>query len=118
MPSEIGSLSEQIWVQERTVANSTLGAPVETWVLHMRAYAQVMSKPGQERYREERELNVTSRDLRIRFNSKADELTQAGGSGKFRVLYPSTSAEPWDLQDAVRVDGRRRWVDLKIRRVF
>jgi len=118
MPSKVGRLSELVTIQVRTVANSTLGAPVDTWARHTRAYAEFVVNPGSERFREERELNATERELRVRFNSQTNELTEAGGSGKFRVLWPSTSSEPWDLEDAVREDGRRRWVRLRMSRTF
>lgn len=118
MPTNVGRLSELITIQVRTVANSTLGAPVDSWVRHARAYAEFIVNPGDERFREDRELNVTERQLRVRFNALTNQLTEAGGAGRFRVLWPSTDSEPWDLEDAVREDGRRRWVRLRMSRVF
>ena len=104
-----GKLSERIWIQVRTVATSTdIGAPTETWALHHRTRAEVITTPGTERYQEAREMNVARRTFRIRYNPTTAPLVAAGGSGEYRVLYPSTSAAPWDVEDALNEEGMRR----------
>lgn len=116
MPTRVGRLSERITIQSRTVANSTLGAPVDTWTEYHRCYAEIVARPGRERYREQRDLSITEQELRVRFDSVTAPLADATGPGEYRVLWPSTSGVPWDLEGAVREDGRRRWLLLRLTR--
>ena len=114
-----GQLTEQVWIQRRTVATSTdIGAPEESWALYHRTRAEVVTDPGRERYTEAQELNIARRTFRIRYNPTTLPLVAAGGAGEYRLLYPSTSAAPWDIDDALNERGMRRTILVTCRRVF
>lgn len=114
-----GRLSEQVWLQKRTVTTSTdIGAPEESWAFYHRTRAQVVTRPGRELFTEQRENNVARRTFRIRYNPTTAPLIVAGGSGEYRLVYPSTTAAPWDIEDALDEDGLRRSILVTCRRVF
>lgn len=115
-----GAISERLWIERRTVSASTegTGAPVETWAAYHQTRADVQTPRGRERFVEQRETNVARRVFVIRYNPTTRPLVEAGGSGEYRVRFPSSDSEPWDLEDAVDVEGRRVDIELSCRRVF
>lgn len=103
-----GSLSERIWIEKRTVTTSTdLGAPTENWSTYHMTRAEVITRPGREQFTEARETQLARRSFRIRYNPTTSPLVDAGQAGEYRVRFPSSTSDPWDLEDALAEDGRK-----------
>lgn len=111
MVRRAGSLSERIWIEVRSVTTSTsstsIGAPLENWSTYHMTRAEVITRPGREQFTEARETNLARRSFRIRYNPTTSPLLEAGGTGEYRVRFPSSTSAPWDLEDALAEDGRK-----------
>jgi len=122
MVRRAGLLSERIWIQQRTVATSTsstgIGVPVESWSTYHQTRAEVITKPGTEQFVEARETNLARRTFRIRYNPTTSPLTVAGGTGEYRLHFPSSDSSPWDLDDALPEGGRKVSILLTCSRRF
>ncbi len=46
--------------------------------------------------------------VRVRYGAKSSALNK----GDYRILYPSTTSEPWDIETITDVDGRRRVIEI------
>lgn len=116
MVKRSGALSERIWIEVRTVTTSTsstsIGAPVENWSTYHMTRAEVITDPGTEQFTEARETNVAKRTFRIRYNPTTSPLVDAGGTGEYRVRFPSSTSPPWDIDDALPEGGRK--VDILV----
>lgn len=107
-----GLLRRRIVVQKRTVANNAIGEPVETWSRHLKTPAQVVTRGGRESFREDREQ---ARDM-ITFRVRWTASREAWNAADYRVLYPSTDGEPYDIESVQDVEGRRRYLDIMCNR--
>lgn len=122
MVRQAGKLSERIWLEVRAVTTSTsstsIGAPVETWSTYHMTRAEVLTRPGREQFVEARETNMARRTFRIRYNPTTSPLVAAGGTGEYRVRFPESTSPPWDLEDALAEDGRKRTILLTCTRRY
>lgn len=104
-----GLLRRRLWIEQRQVTTSTsstsIGAPEETWSTYHQTRAQVVTSPGTERFTEARELAEQRRTFRIRYNPTTSPLVEAGGAGEYRLRFPSSTSDPWDLEDALDENG-------------